>query len=133
MGRLHGKDGRFYMGIADGAAASHVKGISEWSIEFPTDKADVTAQGDANKQYVAGLPDITGKISGYYDDATAQLFTAALDGKKRKAYFYPDRNTTTKYFFGEIVTDVKLTSGVSAGTPIEGSWAASSDITNQGI
>lgn len=133
MGRIHGKDGRFYMGIADGGTAQHVPGVAEWTINFKTDKADVTAQNDGNKQYVSGYPDATGTIAGFYDDTTAQLFTAALDGKKRKAYFYPDKSTLSKYFFGEIIVDASLTSGVSNGSSISGDWAASSAITSQGI
>ena len=54
MGRVHGRRGRLYVGIAsDTAAAEPVTYVSGWSINFSTDNAEVTAIGDSNKVYVS--------------------------------------------------------------------------------
>ena len=72
MARQHGRRGRLYVGIAsDSAAAEPVAYLSKWSIGFSTDNVDVTANGDTNKVYVAGLPDASGSFSGFYVCAEA--------------------------------------------------------------
>ena len=63
MSRVHGRRGRLYVGIAsDTASAAPVTYISKWSSNFSTDNVDVTAIGDSNKTYVAGLPDASGSL-----------------------------------------------------------------------
>ena len=87
MARIHGRNGIVYMGIATSAAlATPVAFLSDWTISFTVDKQDVTAMGDTNKIYVAGLPDASGDFSGFYDDATAQTYTASVDGLPRNFY-----------------------------------------------
>lgn len=133
MARLHGRRGRVYVGIAsDTALAEPLPFIAEWSINFATDKQEVTALEDTNKVYVAGLPDASGDFSGFYDDNSAQTYTAATDGLPRKFYLYPDRSTNTKYFFGTILPDFSVNAGVSAATAISASWNAASSIVKVG-
>ena len=102
MARRHGRNGRLYLGIATSAAApSSVAFLKQWSAEFAVDTAEVTSFGDTNKVYVSGLPDAQGSFSGYFDDATAQSYTAAVDGDARKFYLYPDiTNAPTVYWYG---------------------------------
>lgn len=128
MARKHGKLGRVYFAVASGGTAAPFTGAAQWTIGFATDKQDVTAQGDNNKQYVNGFPDIGGSINGFYDDSTAGLYVAAADGLKRKAYFYPDATDNTRYWHGEIVVDVSFDSAVSNGTPFAGEWKAAGNI-----
>ena len=133
MGRLHGRRGRVYLGIAsDTATAEPLPFIATWSLNFATDKQDVTAMGDDNKVYVAGLPDASGDFAGFYDDATAQTYTAATDGLARKFYLYPNSSVSTKYFFGTILPDFSANAGVSAAAAISASWNAASTITKVG-
>ncbi|MDG4784431.1 hypothetical protein O7626_00525 [Micromonospora sp. WMMD1102] len=133
MARLHGRRGRVYMGIAsDTAEASPLPFIATWSMNFVTDKQDVTAMEDTNKVYVAGLPDASGEFGGFYDDASAQTYTAATDGQPRKFYLYPDRSTNTKYFFGTVLPDFSVNAGVSAAAAISASWNAASSIVKVG-
>jgi len=133
LGRLHGRRGRVYVGIVDDTAtAEPLPFIATWSINFATDKVDVTAMEDTNKVYVAGLPDASGEFAGFYDDATAQTYTAATDGLARKFYLYPNRTVNTKYFFGTILPDFSVNSGVTAATAISASWNAASTIAKVG-
>ena len=80
MGRIAGRNGRVYMGLASGGTAEPIAFLKTWSINFSVDKFDVTAFGDGNKVYVGGLPDASGEFDGFYDDATVQTYTAAVDG-----------------------------------------------------
>lgn len=133
MARKHGNKGRFYMGIAsDTAAAQPVAFINKWTLDFLTDKAEVTAMGDTNKIYVAGLPDSKGTISGWWDDATPQLYTAAQDGLPRRMYLYPSNDDNGKYWFGTILPDQSLSGGVSEAIGISGSFAAASPLIRVG-
>jgi len=133
MGRLHGRRGRIYLGIAsDSAAAEPLPFFARWSISFKTDKDEVTAFGDSNKIYVAGLPDASGSFSGFYDDATAQTYTAANDGLPRKFYLYPSTLTNTQYFFGTILPDMNIDSDVAASIKVSSDWAAASLVQKVG-
>lgn len=132
MARIHGRAGRVYMNLASGGTAEPVNFLSGWSINFATDKVDVTAFGDSNKIYVAGLPDASGDFSGFYDDATAQVFTAAVDGVGRKFYLYPSTLTNTQYFYGTILPDFKVNAAVAGAVEISSSWNAASAITKIG-
>ena len=132
MSRIHGRNGRVYMNLTSGGTAEPVAFLSSWSIKFSTDKADVTAFGDANKVYVAGLPDASGDFSGFYDDATVQTYTSASDGIARKMYLYPSTNTNTQYWFGNVLPDFEADGSVSGAVAVKSSWNASSAIIKQG-
>lgn len=132
-GRIHGRRGRIYLGIAsDSASASPLPFFATWSINFAVDKAEVTAMGDDNKIYVAGLPDASGQFSGFYDDATAQTYTAATDGLARKFYLYPSILNNSQYFFGTILPDISIDSSVSDAVKVSSSWSAASVISKVG-
>lgn len=132
MARIHGRNGIVYIGLTSGAAASPVAYLSDWSLNFTVAKVDVTAMGDANHIYVAGLPDAAGDFSGFYDDASVQTYTAATDGIARNFYLYPNTENATQYWFGQILPDFSVTGGVSAAVAVKSTWNASTKITKQG-
>jgi hypothetical protein len=119
-----------YVGLAsDAATAEPVAYISSWNISMATDKVEVTAFGDSNKVYVAGLPDASGDFGGYWDSATAQLYTAATDGLARKFYLYVSTDlAASDYFYGTAFFDFSVTTGVAASVEISGSWQAASNV-----
>jgi len=132
VARLHGRNGRVYMALASGGTAEPLNFQAKWSINFATDKDEVTALGDANKVYVGGLPDASGDFSGYYDDATVQTYTAATDGVARKFYLYPSTNNTAQYFFGTILPDIKIDGDVASAIKVAASWNAASTVAKVG-
>jgi hypothetical protein len=132
MARIHGRNARVYMNIASGGTAEPVAFVSSWSMSSATDKQDVTAFGDENHIYVAGLPDAQGEFGGWYDDATAQTFTAAGDGVARKFYLYPSSLTPGQYFWGTILPDFAASSSVDGATEMQSSWNAASSIRKVG-
>lgn len=71
--RYHGKTGS----VSLGSPAVPVISLNKWTLSAATDKVDVTAFGDTNKQYVQGLPDLKGNVSGWFDDQEDALFVAA--------------------------------------------------------
>jgi len=120
------------MALTSGGTAEPVAFQAEWAINFSTPKIDVTAFGDTNKVTVNGLPEATGTFSGFYDDATAQTYTAAIDGVARKFYLYTNTTTNTQYFFGTINVDASFSSSVSGATTVSAAWEAASVIAKVG-
>lgn len=129
MSRIHGRKGQLYVGLAsDTAVASPVTFLSQWSIDFATDKVDVTSFGDTNKVYVSGLPDASGSFGGFYDDATAQLYTASQDGLARRFYLYPSTADAGDYWYGTALFDFSASGAVTDGVTVSGNWAAASPV-----
>ena len=131
MARLHGRSGRLYAGIASAGTAEPITFLNSWSFDASTDDVDVTAVGDPNKTYVSGLPDFKGSFAGFYDNASAQLYTAAIDGVARKTYLYPSTSDAI-YWFGTASFDVSIETGVSDAVKISGSFVATSAFTKVG-
>lgn len=125
MARIAGRAGRLYMNLTSGGTAEPVTYLNKWSLNFATDKVEVTAFGDASKQYVGGLPDASGDYAGWYDTATVQMYTAAVDGVARKFYLYPDNGLVTQYWFGTGIFDFNVDASVDGAVAIAGSFAAS--------
>jgi len=132
VGRKSGRNAVIYMDPTGAAAASRLAYQATWSMNFTVDKYDVTSIDDPNKVYVAGLPDASGQFAGFYDDTSAQTYTAATDGLARKLYLYPDKNLATQYWFGTILPDFSIDGGVADSIKVSASWSAASPIIKQG-
>lgn len=133
MARIAGRNGALYANITSGGTAEPIAYLSSYTISFSSDRYEVTAFGDTNKAYVAGLPDASGDYSGFYDTATAQLYTAAVDGVARKFYLYMDRNGSPgTYFWGTAFFDMSIDASVDGPVAINGSWSAASAFVKVG-
>lgn len=134
MARFAGRNGRVYLGIAsDTAQASPLPFVAQWELNFSTPKPDVSAMGDAGKVTVSGLPEQSGSFSGFMDDATAQTYTAAVDGLPRRYYLYPIASDATKYFFGTINVDATFGAEVAGGGTFSANWEAATTIARVGV
>src|SRR5262245_38418689 len=133
MARRHGRNGAVYMNLTSGGTAEPVAFVRSNSLSFATDRSDVTAFGDPNKVYVAGLPDASGTFDFWYDDATVQTYTAALDGVARKFYFYPDRiSNPAQYWFGTWFVDFNVSQAVDGAIEGSAAWNAASAVAKVG-
>lgn len=103
MSKSHGKYGVFYAGANTAVPVAETK--SE-DLSLGTDFADATAQGSTFKQYIPGLKDFKLKLSKFYDDAYFTLIDAAINDTVERMYFYPDRNVTGNYFYGQVYLSV---------------------------
>lgn len=133
MGRIAGRRGRIYLGITnDTSSAEPLPFFASWSINFNTEKIEVTAMGDTTKVYVAGLPDAAGDFKGFYDDATSQTYLAAVDGLPRKFYLYPNTALLTQYWFGTILPDFSVNADVGKAVEVSASWNAATPVAKVG-
>lgn len=130
---IHGRRGRLYVGISASASnAEPVANLNAWSVDFATDDVETTCFGDTNKVYVSGLPDAQGTFKGFFDTATAQLYTAATDGDPRKFYLYPSNANTGQYWSGTALFDMSVEGDVGDAVKVSGSWKAAGAVTKTG-
>lgn len=132
MARIAGRNGRIYASITSGGTAEPIAFLAQWSIAFATGKLKVTALGDSGEVYVSALPDASGTYAGFYDNATNQFYTAAVDGVARKFYLYPDTTSASQYWFGTALFDFNIDGSVDGPTAINGAWAAASAVAKVG-
>ena len=79
MARRHGSKGQVKMDPTGGATTVAIGALNAWTLSLERDKADVTCFGDTTKQYVLGLPDISGDLKGVWDEALSpELIRVAL-------------------------------------------------------
>src|SRR5260221_14690626 len=98
---------------------------ASWTINMVVAKQDVTAFGDGNMVYVAGLPDASGDFGGFMDDATSQTYIAAVDGLARNFYLYPDAtNSPNVYWFGTILPDFSADGAIGGARELQTPWHA---------
>jgi hypothetical protein len=134
MARSHGRNGTIYLGVTSGAAASPVAFQSAWTVNMTVAKQDVTAFGDGNKVYVAGLPDASGDFQGFWDDATSQTYVAATDGLARNFYLYPNITADPNaYFFGTILPDFGMDGSVGGAVTTKTTWNAASRVQRYNV
>lgn len=132
MGKIAGRNAAIYFGQTNGAEASPLTYQNSWSMSFTSDKIDVTSFGDSTKTYVVGIADATGEFSGFYDDASNQTYTAAIDGLSRKFYLYPSSLTPTEYFFGTVFADMNVNGTVAGAVEVSATWNAATTISKVG-
>ena len=109
---IHGKDAAIYL-QAGGAEAVPIGEQAEYSIELDFDLAETTELGDSWPTFVKGISKWMGSFSGNFDSASSDLWNAATATSARKYYAYPDRGTTTRYYYGTCW--VKLPTVLSGG------------------
>jgi len=128
MARYHGKKGKILMSTSGSGTATPVASMATWSLDVTTDRVEVTAFGDANKQYVQGLGDYSGAFSGLWDDTEATVFTGQTSSTGVKLYLYPDyTNAVTKYWYGTANVDYSVSVDVGDAVKVTGTFGAAGD------
>ena len=115
------------MGTTGTGVATALTAAAAWSIDFSTDMVDVTAFNDANKQYVQGLEDVSGTLSGIWDDTVDTLYDAMNSTDGVKMYLYPSTLVPTKYFYGDAFVDMSVDAGVGDAVKFSGKFKAAGD------
>lgn len=133
--RIHGKNGQIYMD-ADGASPfSYVllSDLNKWTLDMSTDRVDVTAFGDTNKQRVAGLPDFSGTIAGRWNalatSGAIRYIDAVLAGIPVQLKLVPNSADATVFFSGLANVDGSISVPVDGAVDITGKWDAAGNWT----
>lgn len=129
--RIHGKNGQVYMD-ADGASPfsyTLLTDLSKWTLDMTTDRVDVTAFGDTNKVRVAGLPDYSGTIAGFWNAGAVQYVDAVLAGIPVQLKLVPNSADSTVFYAGLANVDGAIDVDVNGAVTISGSWDAAGNWT----
>lgn len=73
MAEIHGKGGHVQNG------ANTIAAIDSWSLSVDSEVADISAYGDDDRRFLAGLRNATGSISGTYH--STDTYQSALVGQ----------------------------------------------------
>lgn len=123
MARYSGRKGLVYMSPSGTGTAVSVIALSKWSLSMARDKVDVTAFGDTNKQYVFGFADISGALSGFWDDTSDALYDGSGSADGVKLYLYPSSDALTKYWYGPAWVDFSIDVDGSGAATVSSSIA----------
>ena len=124
MARYHGQKGVVYASTTGSGVATTTVSLSGWTLDLSTDKAEVTAFGDANKSYVQGLKDLKGTLAGWLDDTGLSLFTAMDSTDGIKLYLYPASTAPTVYWYGPAWLDGSINVPVGGPASLSGNFVA---------
>ncbi len=124
MSKYHGRKGLLYMSTSGTGAATSIAQLTEWTLDMATDKVETTSFGDTNKTYVQGLKDISGSFSGFWNDASDDIFTGSDSSDGVKLYLYPSSDAISKYWYGPAWVDVSVSVSVSDAVKISGNFSA---------
>jgi len=121
--RYHGKKGSVTIG------ATAVASLNKWTLNAATDKADVTAFGDTNKQYVTGLKDVKGSIAGWFDDDEDALFVAADGDTPVDLELMPVDTLTGLKWSGPAYLDASIDVPANGAISVKGDFVAAGNWT----
>jgi hypothetical protein len=130
--RLHGKNGQIKMDPAGGSAFVILGDMTKWSLDASTDRVDVTAFGDTNKRRVAGLPDFSGDLAGWWNAVASSspfYFAAVLAGTPVTLRLTPNKNDPTTYFQGLANVDGGVEVSATGAISTKGKWDAGGNWT----
>lgn len=122
MARYSGRGGLVYLGTGSAKATTFAT-LNSWTIDMSTDKAEVTGFGDTNKQYMQGLPDMVGSLSGFFDDTDDILYDASRTTGPVSMYLYPTSNALAKFWEGTAWVDFSIECPMDGPITVSGDWA----------
>lgn len=123
----HGRNARLMLAIGTDASPGSAVAISsknKWSVDNSIDTVEVTSFGDTTKAFVAGLPNNSGDLSGFWDsDDTSIMSNLIGSSVARKFYLYPDySNSPGTYFYTTAFVGMKIEGGTAEAVAFTGTW-----------
>lgn len=116
----HGSKAVFKLDDSAGTLTDISAYITSVSVSRNADTVEVTALGDTDKEYIAGLKDATISIEGIFDPTVDAIFDAALGASATKSWEYGPQGSavgSVKYTSECICTSYEPETGVDgAGT-----------------
>jgi hypothetical protein len=119
----HGNKGLIAISTTATGTVAPLVLIAEWTLDMARDLVETTALGDSNKTYVAGLKDLKGTFTGFWDALDDSIFEAADSPDGIKMEIYPSI-TNAGCWKGPAWLDVSVKGGVSSAVSIDGTFSA---------
>lgn len=99
--------------------------LDDFTLDMSTDRVEVTAFGDSNKQRVTGLPDFSGTLGGFWNKTSSPAFFAVvLSGLPAWLRLTPDSVDPTYFFEGLANIDGSIKVSAKGAVTISGKWDA---------
>jgi len=130
MALYHSKNAMVYISsTGTGGGFGKLVGCTEWTLDMSTDTVEVTAFGDVNKTYVQGLPDLSGTVTGFWDNTEDKWFQAASSSDGCYVYLYFSSNEPTTYAYGPAWLSISMSNSVTGASEISGNFIAKGNWT----
>jgi hypothetical protein len=123
VAKHHGKDGAVYLSTSAGGSLSLIN-LTAWTVDEVFDQIDCSDTNSENREYERGNLAVSGTLSGFWDSASDTLYDAATSEDEVSIILYPHR-TTGRYWFGSVLIDFAITTGVDQAVAVNGSFVAS--------
>ena len=124
----HGKNA--YLAVVIGGTTTTLStAFDDSSLQRAVDTAEVTAYGNGDKVYLAGLRGGTHPVSGHFNKSPINTLEGQLGASTNPTFHYgPEGNTTgyTKYEFAGVI------GGLDIGSPVGDKVSASYNVTISG-
>jgi hypothetical protein len=99
--------------------------LNAWTLDRNSDTFETTSFGATNKTFVQGLPNLTGTLSGVWNDAETKPFAGAVSSTGVKLYLYPDiTNSPTKYAYGTAWLSAAIEAPVNGAVTLSANFSA---------
>lgn len=124
--KLHGKNGAIYVSGPKGTGTK-VAIKAQWDLNLARDYVEVTTFGDTNKEYLAGLKDISGTFNGLLDvSGDTMVNNTAIDDVP--LYLYADDGASAVLIAsGPALIDSSITASNSDAVRVSGNFRASGE------
>ena len=113
MASIRGTNALCYIG------GTKVPNANEWSIDIEQEKLEAphtfVCPTDSSQQWVdraGGFWSASISISALYDDTDDSPIDAATSDEAQEVILYPHCDATTKYWIGDVWTNISMTTGV---------------------
>ena len=133
MARIHGSKGSVEMDPAGGALTVAVASLNSWTLEMNRDRVDVTAFGDTFKQWVQGLPNIAGSITGWYENTELDIFDVAQGDTAVTLKLIPSTLAPTHFWTGPAYLDASVNVTATGAVSISSTYVGAGDWTREPV
>ena len=129
MARRAGKGGKVMLATTGSGAPVTLIHIKDWSWNGTTDKIDVTSMDDANKTNLRGMADVSGSLSGFWDDTNDTAYAASQSADPVTMALYPNEDAVGKWGSGLVNIDFSIQGSVGGAVEFTANWTAAGDWT----
>jgi hypothetical protein len=124
---VHGKNGLIYLSGTELSAAN------AWNLKIDTDSAETSVFGDSWKSRQVGLNDWSGNVSGFHDQDSKPLQTAATAGVSVALLIYPKRSDLSTYYSGSAIFSFSSEAGMDAAVGASADFVGNGALTMTGF
>lgn len=123
MAVISGRNGQVLWDPAGLTATAPILSLNAWTAEFKTEFEDVTTFGAVNREYIPGMKDAGGEISGFWNSAELALFEAAESDVPGLLKLVPSTTEATFFWSGKAYLDASIDASLAA-PKVSGTWKA---------